>query len=79
MVWQQIVVLVLSVVISYLLAPRPKNLEVKPDTLGEGDIPVAETGTPIPVVFGTVNVSSPNVVWWGDTRADPITKKGGGK
>ena len=32
----------------------------------------------MPVVFGTVWLRSPNVLWYGDLRAEPI-KKGGKK
>lgn len=32
------------------------------------NVPTAEQGRPIPVVFGTRNIGSPNVVWWGYPR-----------
>lgn len=79
MVWTFIARLVLGLAlsaISYALNPRPK-----PETpqLDEFSLPTAEEGRPIPVVFGTVLITGPNVVWAGDLRVDPIRKKGGKK
>jgi hypothetical protein len=31
------------------------------------------------VIFGTVLITGPNVVWAGDLRVDPIKKNGGKK
>jgi len=42
------------------------------------NVPVAEAGKPIPVVFGRRFLRQPNVVWWGDVKAEPITMKTGG-
>jgi hypothetical protein len=48
-------------------APKPK-----PASLTDVSAPTANQGLPIPVVFGTVRVMSPNVVWWGDLHYEPI-------
>jgi len=53
-----------------VLAPKPQN--AKPASLQDFNVPVAEEGKEIPVVFGTVNIKSPNVVWYGDLRLLPI-------
>ena len=53
--------------------------EPKAATLEDFDIPTAQEGRAIPVVFGTVTVRGPNVVWYGDLYAKPIKKKGGKK
>jgi hypothetical protein len=37
-------------------------------SLDQLDIPTAEIGKEIPVLFGTKKVTSPNVVWYGDLR-----------
>jgi hypothetical protein len=65
-----IVVLVVAAVISNAMRPRPP--EPKAAALDELDIPTAEEGRPIPVVFGCVLIKSPNVVWAGDLAVDPI-------
>ena len=64
---QLLIGLALSV-ISSLLAPRPKTS--KPNEVQDLESPTAEAGRPIPVVFGTVLIESPNVLWYGDKRAE---------
>jgi hypothetical protein len=50
----------------YLLTPKPKpQIDSKPGAI---TAPLCEEGLPIPVVFGTVCLREPNVVWWGDMR-----------
>ena len=51
---------------------RPKN-NVNP---GEITFPTAEENRPIPMVYGTCKIESPNVVWYGDLSQDEI-KRGG--
>lgn len=72
----QIAVMIVSAVISYALAPKPPK--PKPASLQDFDAPTAEDGRPIPVVFGTVWLKGPNVLWFGDLQSEPI-KKGGKK
>jgi len=43
---------------------------------GEFQAPTAEEGRVIPVVFGVVKISAPNVVWWGDVRILEVGKQG---
>lgn len=76
MLWN-LVVLVVSALISSALAPKPPT--PKPASLSDVDVPTAEEGRPIPVVFGSVLLRGPNVVWYGDLAAEPIKKKGGKK
>jgi hypothetical protein len=82
MVWNfviQIVVSLALMAISYALSPRPKLEPPKAAGLDDFDLPTAEEGRPIPVVFGTVLLRGPNVVWAGDLKVEPIRKKGGKK
>lgn len=72
-----LIVLVVSSLISYALAPKPPK--PKPAALEDFDIPVAEQGRPVPVIFGTVLVKGPNVLWYGDLRSTAIKAKGGKK
>lgn len=62
---------------SAALAPKPPR--PKPAALDDFDVPVAEEGRPVPVVFGTVTLTGANVLWYGDLRSDPIKAKGGKK
>lgn len=69
MFWN-ILFLILSWVISYALAPKPQN--AKPASLDDVNAPTAEEGREIGIVFGTVWIESPNVVWFGDFDTSPI-------
>ncbi len=75
--WLQIALWVVSTVISYALRPKPAKL--RPTALDQSNIPVAEEGKEIPVLFGTRDITGPNVVWYGDFSSKAIKKKGGKK
>lgn len=51
--------------VAYLLAPKPKTPKQEAADLQE---PTVSAGRPIPVVFGTMTVKSPNVLWYGEKR-----------
>ena len=73
----QLALLVVSYFISAALAPKPP--QPKSAALEDFDIPLAEQGRPIPVVFGTMLITGPNVLWYGDLRTTPIKSEGGKK
>lgn len=77
MIWVQLAILVVSTILSMVLAPKPKS--PKPVALSDFDVPTAEEGRPMPVVFGSVTVKGSNVVWYGDLGTKAIYKKGGKK
>ncbi len=67
MVADWVVMLAISLalnVASYILAPKPKA--ARPDAVKDLEEPTAEAGRPIPVIFGTLELRSPNVLWYGD-------------
>lgn len=72
----QLVIMIVAALIQAALAPKPPV--PKPASISDFDIPTAEEGRAIPVVFGEVLVRGANVVWYGDLYASPI-KSGGGK
>lgn len=72
-----LIITIISVAVSYAL--RPKPITPKPAELTDFDIPTADGGRPIPVIFGHVRVKSPNVVWFGDLMYQKIKRKTGGK
>lgn len=78
MVWWWVVTWVVSLVV-VSSAMRPKSESIKPAAFEELDVPVAEVGKEIPVLFGTRDIKSPNIVWYGDFSAVAIRKKGGKK
>lgn len=80
MVWNfvvQLAILVVAAYVSVALAPKP---EIPPPAeLDDFDVPTADETRAIPVVFGTVWVKGPNVMWYGDLRSTAIKAKGGKK
>ena len=62
--WVQLVIMVISAVVSYMMAPKPQ--QPAPAAIGDFTVPTAEEDRTIPVIFGRVKVTGPNVVWYGD-------------
>jgi len=59
-------------VLGYLLMGAPKS--TKPDAVQDMEDPTAEAGRPIPVVFGEIEVSGLNIIWFGDKTTKSVTK-----
>ncbi len=59
----QIAVALVLMVAAYLLTPKPKS---SPQSQNDMDDPKASAGSPIKVVFGTVTIKDPNILWYGD-------------
>ena len=76
-IWVALAVMVVSAVLSYALAPKAPQ-PPKP-TLEDFDFPTAEEGRAVPVVFGEVWITGPNMLWYGDLVTTPIKVKGGKK
>lgn len=51
-------------VVGYLLMPQPKR--TKPPEARDLEAPTAEAGRPIPVIFGTLDIRGPNILWYGE-------------
>jgi len=63
----------IMIALSYALAPKPKRPKgQKPLTLEQFDIPTAEEGRPIQVLFGKKYVAAPNVVWFGHLKTTAV-------
>lgn len=73
----QVVLWVAATAISY--AMRPKSEAPKAAGIDDFKVPTAEDGREVPVLFGTRDLSGPNVVWYGDLRTVAVQKKGGKK
>lgn len=63
----------IMIALALLLAPKPKQpRKPKPISLEQFDIPTAEEGRPIQVLFGKKYISAPNVVWFGDLKSQEV-------
>lgn len=69
-----IVTLLINIAIAYLLMPSMDLQNARAASLDEFDFPTAED-RPIPVTFGTNRIKAPNVLWYGNLKAEAITKK----
>lgn len=74
MLWVSLAIMVAMLACSFLL--QPKTTQPSADA-GDLDFPTASAGKPIPVLFGSRWVTSPNVVWYGDIRTRPIRTSSG--
>ena len=68
-----LVLYAVSFVLSELLRPKPKIENAKPAGLGDFDFPTATEGRHVPLLWGTVQIAGPNVIWYGDLETVPIT------
>lgn len=73
--WGYFALLIISTLIVSAFAP--KTPKPKAAVLADFDVPTADQGRPIPVIFGTCLVEDPNVVWYGDLDTSAIKKKAG--
>ncbi|HXK55071.1 MAG TPA: hypothetical protein PLZ16_00365 [Gammaproteobacteria bacterium] len=75
--WPFIIGVVLAIGAMYALTPKPQNQP--PAGLDDLEVPTAEEGKEIPVLFGTRELKGANVVWYGDLNTKAIKAKGGKK
>jgi hypothetical protein len=75
MVWVQFLWFLVTTVLSVALAPKPKGPTAA--AIDDFQFPTAEEGRPIPVVFGTVDITGPNVLWFGALSVKAIRKRSG--
>ena len=73
--WVQAVIYIVLIIALLIAADllAPKLDDQVPAGLGDFDFPTATEGRAVPIVFGSVIITAPNVVWYGDLDVDPIT------
>ncbi len=74
-IFWNLVLLVVVVVLTELLRPKPNLEDARPAGLGDFQFPTATEGRVVPILWGRVRTRAPNVVWYGDLRVDAINKK----
>lgn len=65
----QLVIGVALSALGYLLMPKPKM--EKGDDVTDMENPTAEAGRPIPVLFGELEITGTNIIWYGDKTNTP--------
>lgn len=73
--WILLAVLVAVTFAAILLAPKPKMESARASSLEDVQYPRAKEGDPVPIIFGTVRLRSPNTIWYGDFEAQAITER----
>ena len=77
--WTQLVVAVIMMVVSAALtAMTAKTPTQTTPEAGKLDVPTAEEGVSVAVVFGTVVRKTSNIAWYGDASTQEIRSSGGG-
>lgn len=72
-----LIVFIVALAVSYAMMPKAQDRP--PAGLGDVRAPTASEGRAITMLFGTRDISGPNVTWYGDFKAVPVKKKGGKK
>lgn len=73
--WYTLLIYAVLFVVSEFLRPKPDLENAKPAGLGDFQFPTTTEDRVVPLVWGTVLIKGPNVVWYGDLRKRAITKK----
>lgn len=66
----QLIVSLALMILAYALKPKPP--QPIPAGLADVQAPTAQLGLAIPVVFGTIKLLAPNVLWYGDISTTEI-------
>ena len=69
--------LALSMAATYYLRPDTSAEKLRAASLSDFGAPRAVDGDALPLVYGTMRLRSPALVWFGDLAATPITVDGG--
>ncbi len=70
-----LIIMLVLMVLSFLLAPKPKFENARPAALGDFSVPTATEQRAVPIIWGTIDVLGPNVIWYGDLLTVAIRKK----
>lgn len=73
--WYTLIYWVIVTAITIALTPKPEFENAKPSRLGDFKFPKTEEGSPVALWWGRLRMRAPNVLWYGDLKAEPIYKK----
>ncbi len=75
MIWFTLIMFAVSFFASVFLTPKPNLENARPGKLGDIRWPIADEGSPVPIIFGRVRLRSPNCIWYGNFRTRATKKK----
>ena len=64
----------ISLVLGFVMRPKVRDTS-EPATLKDFSAPTASENRPIPVIWGTVKLTGPNVTWYGDLQTVKLMNK----
>ena len=70
-----LVIMVVLFVAMQLLAPKPNIEDARPAGLGDFEFPTAREDRTVPIWWGTMEFTGPNVIWYGDLQVVAVKKK----
>lgn len=73
--WFTLLLYVGTTILTELLRPKPNIEGAKPASLGDFNFPTATEDRAVPLIWGTVRLKGPNIIWYGDLLSVPIKKK----
>lgn len=77
--WWALAALVVSLAVSYAMSSKTASVANKnPSTLEDFDVPTAEDGKQMPVIFGVVTLQSSNIVGYFDLDTEEIREEASG-
>lgn len=71
----QLVIMIVLFVASVLLMPKPDLEAARPKGLGDIQAPTADETRPVPILWGTMDIKGPNVIWYGDLSTVKLIQK----
>jgi hypothetical protein len=72
--WLTLFIYAFLVVLGELLRPKPDLENAKPAGLGDFQFPTATEGRVVPLIWGTIQIKGPNVIWYGDLVQEALTE-----
>ena len=75
MFWTQLIIWAVGTLLMELVRPKPQIEDARPAGLGDFSFPTATEGRCVPIVWGSVKITGPNVVWYGNYRIEEITEE----
>lgn len=70
-----LVLSVISIGVTFLMRPKPNRERERPPSLGDVRVTTATEGRKVPIIWGTVLLSDPNIVWWGNISHNFVTTR----